>query len=158
VLPRIAGSGVQASRAPRARRPEEGWSAADARSLKASRGRAHNLPVQLTSFIGRQRQIDEIRRLLGEARLVTLTGAGGVGKKLTAASFGRASIGRVFGWIFFSHTVGAGLAAYGGGFFHDVLGDYHLMFISAGILGFVAAGLSLGISPLRRQQPATAAA
>jgi len=71
---------VQASRAPRARRPEEGWSAADARSLKASRGRAHNLPVQLTSFIGRQRQIDEIRRLLGEARLVTLTGAGGVGK------------------------------------------------------------------------------
>ncbi len=78
--------------------------------------------------------------------------------KLTAASFGRASIGRVFGWIFFSHMVGAGLAAYGGGFFHDVLGDYHLMFISAGILGFVAAGLSLGISPLRRQQPATAAA
>jgi MFS family permease len=29
--------------------------------------------------------------------------------KLTAASFGRASIGRVFGWIFFSHMVGAAL-------------------------------------------------
>jgi sugar phosphate permease len=70
--------------------------------------------------------------------------------KLTASSFGRASLGTLYGWIFFSHMVGAGLAAYGGGFFHDLLGDYHLMFISAAVLGFVAAGLSLGISPVRR--------
>lgn len=78
--------------------------------------------------------------------------------KLTATSFGRASIGRIYGWIFFSHMVGASLAAYGGGFFHDILGDYHLMFISAAVLGFVAAGLSLGISPLRRERPAPAPA
>jgi len=71
--------------------------------------------------------------------------------KLAAEAFGRASIGRIFGWIFFSHMVGAGLAAYGGGFFHDILGDYHLMFISAAILGFIAAGLSLGIGSSRRQ-------
>ncbi len=50
------------------------------------------------------------------------------------------------------------LAAYGGGFFHDVLGDYHLMFISAALLGFVAAGLSLGISPVRRLQAVPVAA
>ncbi len=40
----------------------------------------NNLPVQLTSFIGREKEIVEIRRLLGAARLVTLTGPGGTGK------------------------------------------------------------------------------
>jgi non-specific serine/threonine protein kinase len=40
----------------------------------------HNLPVQLTSFIGREKEIEEIKRLLDEHRLVTLTGAGGCGK------------------------------------------------------------------------------
>jgi len=42
--------------------------------------RAHNLPIQLTSFIGREREIAEVKRLLGAARLVTLTGSGGAGK------------------------------------------------------------------------------
>ena len=41
---------------------------------------AHNLPAQLTSFVGRQTEIDELRELLAGNRLVTLTGAGGVGK------------------------------------------------------------------------------
>jgi non-specific serine/threonine protein kinase len=40
----------------------------------------HNLPVQLTSFIGREREIAEVGRLLAETRLLTLTGAGGCGK------------------------------------------------------------------------------
>lgn len=39
-----------------------------------------NLPVQLTSFIGRGEQLTEVRQGLGVGRLVTLTGAGGVGK------------------------------------------------------------------------------
>jgi predicted ATPase/DNA-binding CsgD family transcriptional regulator len=39
-----------------------------------------NLPVQLTSFIGRQHDLADIRQLLSAARLVTLTGPGGVGK------------------------------------------------------------------------------
>src|SRR5262249_51960676 len=47
------------------------------RSLEAFR---HNLPLQLTSFIGRERQIAEVKQLLATARLVTLTGAGGCGK------------------------------------------------------------------------------
>ncbi len=38
------------------------------------------LPAQLTSFIGREGPIAEVRRLLGDNRLVTLTGAGGSGK------------------------------------------------------------------------------
>ena len=46
-----------------------------------------NLPLQLTSFIGREREIADLRMLLvGEARLVTLTGPGGSGKTRLALS------------------------------------------------------------------------
>ena len=41
---------------------------------------AQHLPNQLTTFVGRGAQMDEIRALLTENRLVTLTGAGGAGK------------------------------------------------------------------------------
>jgi len=40
----------------------------------------NNLPSYLTSFIGREREMAEFKRLLGANRLVTLTGAGGAGK------------------------------------------------------------------------------
>jgi len=40
----------------------------------------HNLPTQVSSFVGRERQLSELRELLSRARLVTLTGGGGVGK------------------------------------------------------------------------------
>ena len=39
-----------------------------------------NLPAELSSFVGRGRELRAVRRLLGEARLVTLTGVGGTGK------------------------------------------------------------------------------
>jgi predicted ATPase/DNA-binding CsgD family transcriptional regulator len=39
-----------------------------------------NLPFQLTSFIGRKRELSEVERLLATSRLVTLTGPGGCGK------------------------------------------------------------------------------
>jgi sugar phosphate permease len=68
---------------------------------------------------------------------------------LTAARFGRASVGTLYGWIWFSHMVGAALAAYAGGLFRVWLGDYHLMFVSAAIMGFVAVNLALRISPVR---------
>jgi sugar phosphate permease len=68
---------------------------------------------------------------------------------LAAARFGRRSLGTIYGWIFCSHMIGAGLASYAGGFFRDLLGDYHLIFVSAAILGIVAAGLALRITPQR---------
>jgi predicted ATPase/class 3 adenylate cyclase len=43
-----------------------------------------NVPAQLTSFVGRDEESADIERLLGEARLVTVTGPGGVGKTRVA--------------------------------------------------------------------------
>src|SRR6188508_1261796 len=42
--------------------------------------RRHNLPSQLTSFIGREEEIAEVRGLIAARRLVTLTSVGGTGK------------------------------------------------------------------------------
>src|SRR5215469_9158878 len=42
--------------------------------------RPHNLPIELTSFVGRKQELAELKRLLGTTRLLTLTGAGGAGK------------------------------------------------------------------------------
>jgi len=49
-------------------------------ALRALNVFPNNLPIQLTSFIGREKEIEEVVRLLGKHRLVTLTGPGGVGK------------------------------------------------------------------------------
>ena len=48
--------------------------------LRTLEGSWSNLPIQLTGFIGRDRELDEIRELLEANRLVTLTGSGGAGK------------------------------------------------------------------------------
>ncbi|HTM00986.1 MAG TPA: protein kinase, partial [Candidatus Omnitrophota bacterium] len=45
----------------------------------AARG-PNNLPAALTAFIGRKRETAELKRLLGQARLITLSGPGGCGK------------------------------------------------------------------------------
>ena len=42
--------------------------------------RRGNLPAQLTSFVGRDEELNRVAKLLDEARLVTLTGPGGTGK------------------------------------------------------------------------------
>lgn len=40
----------------------------------------NNLPQQATSFVGRERELDEVKALLGTAKLITLLGMGGLGK------------------------------------------------------------------------------
>ena len=60
-------------------------------STTATRG---NLPAELTSFVGRRRQLQEIKAALSAARLVTLVGTGGVGKtRLALRSAGDLSRG-----------------------------------------------------------------
>src|SRR5574341_1652100 len=49
-------------------------------SLKTPSTRSSNLPVQLSTFIGREKEVEQIKRRLQKNRLVTLTGSGGVGK------------------------------------------------------------------------------
>ncbi|GAB3857436.1 hypothetical protein GCM10029963_55470 [Micromonospora andamanensis] len=48
---------------------------------------AHNLPIQVTTFVGRQTERAELRRLVARHRLVTVLGAGGSGKTRLAVEF-----------------------------------------------------------------------
>ena len=48
--------------------------------VKAPEVKNHNLPIPTTSFIGREKEMKEVRDLFQKSRLVTLTGAGGCGK------------------------------------------------------------------------------
>ena len=66
--------------------PEHLWQvvahdlAQDFPALQTLNSIPNNLPIQLTSFIGREKEIAEIKSMVEHNRLVTLTGSGGVGK------------------------------------------------------------------------------
>jgi predicted ATPase len=53
-----------------------------------------NLPLGLTSFVGREREVAEVEKLLAERRLLTLTGPGGCGKTRLALEVSRDLVGR----------------------------------------------------------------
>jgi predicted ATPase/DNA-binding SARP family transcriptional activator len=71
------------------------WSAPNGATARRGNGErtAHNLPAELTSFIGRERELEEVCSLLREGRLVTLTGAGGSGKTRLALRVARQEVG-----------------------------------------------------------------
>jgi predicted ATPase/DNA-binding XRE family transcriptional regulator len=54
----------------------------------------HNLPREMTSFIGREQEIDAVRRLLATAPLLTLCGPGGCGKTRLALQVARQLVDR----------------------------------------------------------------
>ncbi|HEY3522310.1 MAG TPA: tetratricopeptide repeat protein [Candidatus Limnocylindrales bacterium] len=56
--------------------------------LRSIDSRPNNLPRQLTTFVGRQREIGEAKAILASAPLLTLTGPGGVGKTRLAIELG----------------------------------------------------------------------
>ena len=63
---------------------------------ETSRGggtQAHNLPAQRSSFVGREREMLEIKRAMAMTRLLTLSGAGGSGKTRLASEVARDLVG-----------------------------------------------------------------
>jgi MFS family permease len=60
---------------------------------------------------------------------------------LTADRFGKASLGTILGWIFFSHQLGSAVASWGAGAMRVWLGDYTLAFMAAAAVGFIGAAL-----------------
>ena len=61
---------------------------------QTKRRKSGNLPAQLSSYVGREKEISEVKDLLGDNRLVMLTGAGGSGKTRLALQVAEASHGR----------------------------------------------------------------
>jgi predicted ATPase/DNA-binding SARP family transcriptional activator len=68
--------------------------------------RRHNLPAQLTSFLGREQEVAMLGTLLGEARLVTLTGAGGTGKTRLALEFAAGVVERFADGVWLAELAG----------------------------------------------------
>jgi predicted ATPase len=69
--------------------------------LRSLDARPNNLPSQLTSFVGRAREIDGIKEALAETRLLTLTGPGGTGKTRLSIQVGMDLLGTFEQGVFF---------------------------------------------------------
>src|SRR5829696_3698807 len=81
-----------------------------------ARAASTNLPAPLTSFVGRERELEELAPLLDSSRLVTLTGPGGTGKTRVALALAERAQERYPDGAWFvdlSSTVDAALVASG---------------------------------------------
>ena len=75
---------------------------------------------------------------------------------LTADLFGRQNVGSVFGWVFFSHQVGAALLAYLSGVIRVTTGDYQFAFLAAGVLAVMGGLMALRINRAASPAPVPA--
>ncbi|HWH78399.1 MAG TPA: MFS transporter, partial [Candidatus Binatus sp.] len=64
---------------------------------------------------------------------------------ITADTFGRQNVGKVYGWIFMSHQIGAAIMASAAGAVRTYVGDYQPAFFAGGVIAMVAATLALNI-------------
>lgn len=76
--------------------------------------------------------------------------------RLTVSAFGREMGPAVFGWIFASHHVAAGMMAVGAGVSRDMIGSYVPAFLFAGILCLFATASFFLLRKSALQNPATA--
>jgi predicted ATPase/DNA-binding CsgD family transcriptional regulator len=67
---------------------------ASSRTAERARPPEHNLPVPLTTLVGRTRELERISEALNKTRLVTLSGPGGVGKTRLALELARRQLAR----------------------------------------------------------------
>ena len=74
---------------------------------------------------------------------------------ITADTFGKNNVGKVYGWIFMSHQIGAAIMASAAGALRTWLGDYHMAFLSGGVIALIAAGLALQIKTKPREASPT---
>jgi len=70
---------------------------------------------------------------------------------ITADTFGRQNVGKVYGWIFMSHQIGAAIMASTAGVIRTWMGDYQFAFLSGGVIAMIAAGLALQIKTKPRE-------
>ena len=64
---------------------------------------------------------------------------------ITADTFGKNNVGKVYGWIFMSHQIGAAIMASAAGAIRTWMGDYQFAFLAGGVIALIAAGLALQI-------------
>ena len=70
-------------------------------ALTSLDSRPNNLPSQISSFIGRKSELDNLTRLIAERRLLTLTGPGGIGKTRLAVQLAADVIDRYKDGVWF---------------------------------------------------------
>ncbi len=74
---------------------------ADFPPIKSLDAVLNNLPVQSTSFVGREKELGEVKKLVEGVRLVTLTGSGGSGKTRLALQVAAEMSGNFQNGVFF---------------------------------------------------------
>ena len=72
---------------------------------------------------------------------------------IAGQTFGKQSIGRIYGWIFLAHQVGGSAMAFGGGLLYDYVGNYEMAFFAGGWMGLMAAVFGLSIRKKRTMPP-----
>lgn len=72
---------------------------------------------------------------------------------ITADTFGRQNVGKVYGWIFMSHQIGAAIMASAAGAIRTWMGEYQFAFLSGGVIAMIAAGLALQIKLKPKEAP-----
>ena len=72
---------------------------------------------------------------------------------IAGQTFGKQSIGRIYGWIFLSHQIGGSAMAYAGGLLYDYVGNYEMAFFAGGWMGLMAAAFGLSIRPKKTIPP-----
>jgi predicted ATPase/DNA-binding SARP family transcriptional activator len=88
--------------------PERGSSASRPSSpAGSSSGAGHNLPVRLSTFVGRDHALSELGALLKEHRLITLTGLGGSGKTRLALEIAQQALAQFPGGVWLTELAAA---------------------------------------------------